>query len=182
MEALTAYSQNEECVSTVLRMKGNSDKCIAELLDIIYQIGDQDPLSHFNSHEFIDLFKSILFDVQQFTPIDSQGKISGKTTQQLLPNYIYRKLLVYIIINIHTFNQQQLDILYQLFISIEENAVSGYMYIPMNGRSYEHILRILVKYKLEPNYQLIYITKTSSVEKSLVICNTTLVSLIQSLQ
>jgi hypothetical protein len=47
MEALTAYTLNEECVSSSLRIRGNSDKCIAELLDILYQIGGDDPTTHF---------------------------------------------------------------------------------------------------------------------------------------
>ena len=120
MEALTSYTQNEECVSSSLRLRGNSDKCIVELLDILYQIGKGDPTAHFNEAEFTTLFHSLMFDAQQFTPIDSKGKTAGPCRLEVLPNNIYRKMLVYIILNIETFNLHQSDILLRLFISIEE--------------------------------------------------------------
>ena len=179
MEALTAYTQNEECVSQTLRLKGNSDKCIAELLDILYQIGGDDPTTHFNKVEFTTLFQSILFGVQQFTTIDSKGKITGPNRLEVLPNNIYRKMLVYIILNIETFNLQQLDILYRLFFAIEENAISGFMCISLKGRSYGKILELLRRYTFEPNYGWQSIDNSSKTEKQLIICNTTVILLIQ---
>jgi hypothetical protein len=180
MEALTAYTQNEECVSPLLRLKGNSDKCIVELLDILYQIGGDDPTAHFNEGQFTTLFHSILFDRRQFTPIDSKGKIAGPSRLDILPNNIYRKLLVYIILNLETFDVYQLDILRRLFVAIEENAISGYMYISLKGRSYEQILEKMRRYDVEPNYGWLSIGHLSKTEKQLIICNTTVILIIQS--
>ena len=179
MEALTAYTLNEECVSSSLRIRGNSDKCIADLLDILYRIGGDNPTAHFNDPEFTTLFQSILFDNQQFTPIDSKGKISGPNRLEMLPNNIYRKMIVYIILNIETFNIQQLDILYRLFFAIEENAISGFMCISLKGRSYGKILELLRRYTFEPNYGWQSIDNSSKTEKQLIICNTTVILLIQ---
>ena len=180
MEALTAYTLNEECVSSSLRIRGNSDKCIAELLDILYRIGGDDPTTHFNKVEFTTLFQSILFDNQQFTPIDSNGKIVGPNRLEMLPNNIYRKMLVYIILNIETFNLQQLDILYRLFFAIEENGISGFMGISLKGRSYGKILELLQRYTFEPNYGWQSIDNSSKTEKQLIICNTTVILLLQT--
>jgi hypothetical protein len=179
MEALKTYSTNEECVSSSLRIRGNSDKCIAELLDILYQIGGDDPTTHFNNVEFTTLFHSIIFDRNQFTPIDSKGQIAIPSRFEILPNNIYRKMLVYIILQIETFNLQQLDILYRLFFAIEENAISGFMCISLKGRSYEQILEIIQRYNVEPNYEWQSIDKLLKLEKQLIICNTTVIILIQ---
>ena len=180
MEALTTYSTNEACVSSSLRMKGNSDKCIVELLDILYRIGGDDPTAHFNEGKFTKLFHSILFDEQQFTPIDSNGKKAGPTRLEVLPNNIYRKMLVYIILNIETFDLHKLDILRRLFTATEENAINGYMYISLKGRSYRQILELLQRYTFEPNYGWKSIDNSSKTEKQLIICNTTVILLLQT--
>jgi hypothetical protein len=180
MDALTSYSQNEECVSLYLRAKGNSDKCIIELLDILYRIGGNDPTTHFNDAKFTTLFHYILFDAQQFTPIDNRGKKAGPDRIEILPNNIYRKIIVYIILNFETFDLHQLDILRRLFIAIEENAISGYMYIPLKGRAYRQILELLLKYKVEPNYGWNSVDNVLKTEKQLIICNTTVILLLQT--
>ena len=92
MESLIAYTQNKECVSSSLRLDGNSDKCISELLDILYRIGGDEPNANFNESDFIKLFQSILFDLQQFKPFDSTEKISSPNRLEMLPNNIYRKI------------------------------------------------------------------------------------------
>lgn len=178
MERLQLYSYNEECVSKLQREKGNSDKCIQDLLEILYDIGRDDPTTNFNESQFLSLFKTIFFDIQQFIPIDNFGNISGKVRSELLPNNIYRKLLVYILINSHTFNQHQINILYRLFVCLEENAVGGYMYISIKGRSYNVILEKLRKYQIEENYKFHIQEKNSKPERCLIICNTILISLL----
>jgi hypothetical protein len=88
-------------------------------------------------------------------------------------------MIVYIILNIETFNLQQLDILYRLFFAIEENAISGFMCISLKGRSYGKILELLQRYTFEPNYGWQSIDNSSKTEKQLIICNTTALLLIQ---
>ena len=95
MDSLQKYTENTNCVSVELRYKGNSDKCIEGLLEILYKIGGDDPTINFNNSDFISLMMSILYDTTIFTPHD--GNINGISREELLPNGIYRKLLVYLI-------------------------------------------------------------------------------------
>jgi hypothetical protein len=177
MDSLQKYTQNTNCISKDLRFRGNSDECIQELIEILYNIGGDDPTTNFNNFDFITIIKSILYDIKIFTPIDKKGNIIGKPRQELLPNGIYRKLLVYIIIN----NQQlQLDILLILFMALEENNVTGFMYIPLKGRAYKPISEVLTKYKVIQNIDW-HKDYDDKLEKKLIICNSTIVSLIQSL-
>ena len=180
MDSLTTYSQNQDCVSFELRKNGNSNKCIEELLSILQKIGGDEPTEHFNDSDFIQLISSILYDTKPFTPLDTKGNIVGITRRELLPNGIYRKLLVYIIINIDKLNKDVLDLLRTLFTTLEENNVSGFMYIPLNGRAYEHIMIILKKYNVEPIYDLYFVEYKRKLENYLIICNTTIVALIQN--
>jgi len=175
MDLLQKYTLNTNCVSKDFRFRGNSDECIKELIEILYKIGSDDPLTHFNNFDFITIIKSILYDIKIFTPIDKKGNIIGKSRHEFLPNGIYRKLLVYIIINIH---QLQLDILLILFMALEENNVTGFLYIPLKGRAYKPITEILTKYKVIQNIDW-HKDYDDHVEKKLIICNSTIVSLIQ---
>jgi len=180
MDELTLYSENERCVSVALREKGNSDKCIEDLLTILYRIGGDDPTSNFNNHEFLSLFQSILHDMQLFTPpLDEKGKSVGMIREELLPNKIYRKLLVYIILNIDTFELDKLEILSRLFTTLEENAVGGYMYLSIKGRSYSTILKLLQKYDIELRYERRYVDDKSRVERHLIIGNLVVITLMQ---
>jgi hypothetical protein len=181
MERLQLYSQNEECVSKLYREKGNSDKCIQDLIEIFYDIGRDEPTRNFNESQFLSLYKTIFFDIQQFVNIDKSGNITSNNRHELLPNNIYRKLLVYLLINSHTYNQVQLDILYRLFVCLEENAIGGYMYISLKGRSYKSIIEKLSKNQIEQNYTYHILEKNSIPEKCLIICNTTLISLFGNL-
>lgn len=180
MDSLTTYSQNQGCVSRELRKIGNSDKCIEELLDILLKIGRDDPTQHFNNSDFIQLMSSILYDTKPFIPLDAKGNIVGIPRDEILPNGIYRKLLVYIIINIDKLNKDTLDLLLALFTALEENGVTGFMYIPLNGRSYPLITPLLKKYNVNQNYDLQFVEYKGKVERQLVICNTTIVTLIQN--
>ena len=180
MDSLTTYSQKQDCVSRELRKIGNSDKCIEELLDILLQIGRDDPTERFNNSDFIQLMSSILYDTKPFISLDAEGNIVGAARDELLPNGIYRKLLVYIIINIDKLNKDLLDLLHALFTALEENNVSGFMYIPLNGRSYPLITLLLKKYNVEPKYGFHFVEYKRQVENHLIICNTTIVALIQN--
>ena len=180
MDELQSYSENEGCVSATLRKKGNSDKCIEDLLDILYRIGGDDPTPNFNNHEFCSLFQSILQDMEQFTPrLDEKGKSVGTSRKELLPNKIYRKLLVYLIINIDTLELDKLEILSRLFTSLEESAVGGYMYLSVNGKSYLTILGLLQKYDIELCYERRYVDDKSRIEMHLIICNLVVITLMQ---
>jgi len=179
MESLIAYTQNKECVSSSLRLDGNSDKCISELLDILYRIGGDEPNANFNESDFIKLFQSILFDLQQFKPFDSTEKISSPNRLEMLPNNIYRKMIAHIILNIENYNLHQLNLLYCLFVAIEENAISGFMCISLTGRLYKQIIELLQKYTIEPKYAWKSIYNLSKTEKQLIICNTTIILLTQ---
>jgi hypothetical protein len=179
MDDLTTYSQNEGCVSATLRKKGNSDKCIEDLLDILYRIGSDDPTHNFNNHEFLSLFQSILHDMQQFSSFDEKGNSVGMIREERLPNRIYRKLLVYLIIHIDTFELDKLEILSRLFTTLEENAVGGYMYLSIKGRSYSTIFGLLKKYNIEPDYGYQYVDNTSKVERQLIISNLVVITLMQ---
>ena len=180
MDSLSTYSQDQSCVSLELRKIGNSDKCIEDLLDILYQIGGDDPTEHFNNSDFLELMRYILYDTKIFTPLDTKGKIVGAPRDEILPNGIYRKLLVYVIINIDKLNKDKLDLLYALFNAFEENGVTGFMYIPLNGRSYPLITLLLKKYNVKQNYDLQFVEYMRKVERQLIICNTTVVILIQN--
>jgi hypothetical protein len=180
MDDLTNYRKNKGCVSATLRKKGNSDKCIEDLLDILYRIGSDDPTHNFNNHKFLSLFQSILHDMQRFTPpLDKKGKSVGTSREELLPNKIYRKLLVYLIINIDTFELDKLEILSRLFTSLEENAVGGYMYLSVNGTSYLTILGLLQKYDIELSYERRYVDDKSRIEMHLIISNLVVITLMQ---
>lgn len=180
MDSLITHSQNQGCVSAELRKNGNSDRCIEELLDILLKIGKDDPTEHFNNSDFIQLMSSILYDTKPFIPLDKKGNIVGTARDEILPNGIYRKLLVYVIINIEKFNKDMLDLLCILFTTFEENGVTGFMYIPLNGRAYPPITLLLKKYNVNQNYDLQFVEYKEQVEKQLVICNTTIVTLIQN--
>jgi hypothetical protein len=180
MDSLKKYTQNTDCISVELRYKGNSDKCIQDLLEILYKIGGNDPTINFNNSDFIVIISSILYDTTIFTPHDGRGNINGIAREELLPNGIYRKLLVYLIINIEKLEQDKLDILIRLFTALEENNITGFMYIPFQGRSYTPILNILRRYNVQANNGW-YIEHPKKPERRLIICNTTLITLIQSL-
>jgi hypothetical protein len=180
MDSLKKYTQNTNCISEELRQKGNSDKCIQDLLEILYKIGGSDPTINFNNSDFITLISSILYDTKLFTPHDGKGNINGISREELLPNGIYRKLLVYLIINIEKIEQDKLDILLRLFTALEENNITGFMYIPFDGRSFPPITLILQKHKVLQNKGWI-IGPSKKPEKQLIICNTTIITLIQSL-
>ena len=180
MDSLITYSQNQDCVSHELRKIGNSDKCIEELLDILLKIGESEPTENFNNPDFIQLISSILYDTKSFIPLNTKGNIVGATRREILPNGIYRKLLVYIIINIDKLNKDALDLLHTLFTTLEENNITGFMYIPLNGRSYPIITLLLKKYNVNQNYDLQFVEYKGKVERQLVICNTTIVTLIQN--
>ena len=180
MDSLKKYTQNTNCISRELRQKGNSDKCIEELLELLYKIGGDEPTINFNNSDFIIIISSILYDRKIFTPLNSSGKINGIAREELLPNGIYRKLLVYLIINIEKIKQNNLDILLRLFTALEENNITGFMYIPLDGRSYSLISHILHNYKVLQNKGWIIVTSKKP-EKQLIICNTTIITLIQSL-
>jgi len=177
MERIALYSQNEECVSKFYREKGNSDKCMQEFIDILYDIARDEPTKNFNESQFLSIYKTIFFDIQHFIPLDNFGNIAGDIRYELLPNNIYRKLLVYLLINSDDFNANQIDILYRLFVCLEENAVGGYMYISIKGRSYKSIIEKLRKYKIEENYKFHILEKSSKPERYLIICNTTIISI-----
>lgn len=180
MDSLQKYTQNTNCVSAELRYKGNSDKCIEDLLEILYKIGGDDPTINFNNSDYISLMMSILYDTKIFTPHDGHGNINGKAREELLPNGIYRKLLVYLIINIEKLEQVKLDILLRLLTALEENNITGFMYIPFKGRSFTLISEILQRNDVLTNNGW-FIEHDKKPEKRLIICNTTLITLIQSL-
>ena len=89
-------------------------------------------------------------------------------------------MLVYIIINIEKLKQDKLDLLLRLFTALEENNITGFMYIPLDGRSFVPISLILQKHKVLQKKGWI-IAHTKKPEKQLIICNTTIITLIQSL-
>jgi len=180
MDELSIYSQNKDCVSVKLRNTGNSDECIVDLLNILYKIAGDEPTANFNNHEFLSLFQSIMFDIQTFTPFDANGKIFGIIREELLSNRIYRKLLVYVIININTFDITRLDILCRLFSSLEENAIGGCIYISLHGRAYRPILELFQRYNVELRYDWHYVDQTTQIQRQLVICNLPVITLIQS--
>jgi hypothetical protein len=180
MDLFTTYTKNTICISPELRLKGNSDKCIEDLLKILYKIGGDDPTQNFNNSDFITLISSILYDTKLFTPHDGKGNINGIAREELLPNGIYRKLLVYIIINSEKLEKDKLDTLNRLFTALEENNITGFIYIPLDGRAYTPITEILRRHKVIENKGW-YIESGKKPEKQLIISNTTIVTLIQSL-
>ena len=180
MDKLTKIVLNEDCFNSRARALGNSDRCIQEIISIFLTIGTVDPLLQFNNSDFISLCRTMFYDMRLYIPIDETGQKIFKEhyTQELLPNGIFRKLIIYIIINIDQYTHDQLTILIQLFMSLEENNVSGFMYISKKGRAISEVLSILHKYELEIGYKK-YINNDGNIEDGLILCNTIIVSLIQ---
>jgi hypothetical protein len=177
---MDSFIKSSNCFSKRDRIRGNSDECVQQFLDLIFEIGENDPLNNFNDYNFISICKTIFYDDGIFTPIDSNGKIVGKSITTTLPNGIYRKLVIYVILNIESFTQNELQKLITLFMALEENNITGFMYISRNGRAIEPIMSVISKYSIVPQYGwfIDYANNKKNPENGLIICNTVVVSLI----
>jgi hypothetical protein len=182
MDKLEKILLNEDCFNSRARVLGNSDRCIQEIISIFLTIGNVDPLLQFNNSDFISICRTMFYDMKLYIPIDEKGhKVSKEHYgQELLPNGIFRKLIIYIIINIEQYTRDELTVLNQLFMSLEENNITGFMYISKKGRSIKEVIPILHKYKLHIGYRK-YVNNEGNVEDGLILCNTVIVGLIRAI-
>lgn len=163
-------------ISQETRIKGCSNKDALSILLFLAEIPD----NVWNHYEIYEQLRGLLFDELPFTAVSLDGKkLSRGTVLTTLPNGIYKKILVYLILNTDKFSSSQLRRLYSAFIHMEEAAITGYIYVSIHGASFELILERLKSYQIEPEIQF-YVDALDRksgdrVQKGLILSNTVIV-------
>ena len=162
-------------ISVEERHKGCSDCEIVKIIDLLLQ----DPEIVWNDS---DMFRSLLLDEYQFVPVIKGQQDWEHSYNTLLPNGIYQKLLVYLIIHIQEYSTRDLKTLRNIFMSLEEEAITGFSYASIYGRAYNRVKRSLESNRM-PVEIVIYSNHLANnkLDKGIPLHNTLLVFLINKL-
>jgi hypothetical protein len=128
-------------ISSYERIKGCSDKTTDELLTLLLEL----PETAWESGEIYKNLHELLLDDLKFTPVINGKPQKNKSIITKLPNGIYKKLLVYTIIELPNMSKDNIRKTIKIFTRLEENAVTGFMYVSQYGRSFKPIKSIFDK-------------------------------------
>ena len=159
--------------------KGCSDSDAKLILDFFISVDDDIWES---SGEIYTDIQNLLLDIYTFVPIINDKQDFSKSIGTRLPNAIYKKLVIYTIIHINEYTNQNIEKILRVFLHLEESAISGYIYISIHGKSLQYILPILIEHKVLYREVLYsdYLNK-NKLDRGISIHNTTIVSLAQAL-
>lgn len=126
------------------RVNGISKSHAQKLVNLIIALPDEvnnDPMHAYNSGIFTEMIRYMFYDELPFHPV-VDGRLQESKLISGQPNAIYRNFLVSTLLSVDEFNKKQLGYLQQLFISLDENAITGFMYLPAQGGLYKQIKAI----------------------------------------
>ena len=158
---------------------------IANVFEWCMHVPNRDML-HFHQPEWVDYMKPILHSKMRFNPIRADRSFvfaRNQLTFQSLPNSKYRALLLHVIKRVPAMPPHELGIATSMLMAMEENNITGFVHVPRVA-PFRALLREvasiydLYDVKLEIGYT--YIHETSRIVDSVVLCNTSVVFLINA--
>lgn len=129
-------------ISRQARIKGCSDSEAKALLDFLISVPDD---TWFNSYEIYSDLKALLLDNFEFVRVVDGVQDFQNARTERMPNAIYKKLLIYTIINIHNYSTEEIMKINYVFQYMEQEAITGYCYVSIHGRSIKSIQSVLDK-------------------------------------
>lgn len=139
-------------ISRKARIEGCSDSDAREILDFLISVDDE---TWRTSSEIYTDLRNLLLDEFSFVPVINGRQDFSRESIERLPNAIFKKLVIFTIINMETYSREDISKIRSVFIHMEEEAIRGNMYISIRGRSLEVIKTILNRYDF-PFTEVVY--------------------------
>jgi len=138
-------------------------------------------MRHFHHPDWIEYVRPIVYSEAPFNPVKSDRTFvfaKHRVVLQSLPNATYRALLLHLLRRIPTMSPHERTIVRYVLMAMEENGITGYVYVPRDGPARHGIrdvalVHISAGVPLERGYM--HVPETNTVVRAVVLCNTSVV-------
>lgn len=165
-------------ISRDARFRGCSDAEANYLLNYLLS-------TKIDEWEHSDIYATLydlLLDKFKFVPIINGKQNWKKSVVTILPNAIYKKLLIYIILHIRELKRDELMRLRNIITLLEGHAITGFIYVSSHGRAFDPVKQVLdttkTRYDIVPYSDYL---NQNKLDNGIAIHNTLIVFLINNL-